>query len=843
MQNQLRENKFVSNMMMGGPVRPMQPSNMVPPHQAQHMHAAAHRTPQQMQHQQILSMHHMQHSIPPGSNPRQPVLMSVNAQNSNGKMVTIGLNRQMEPNAQMVAHPSQMLQQQRYQQQTPLQQPQQQKQQHQQLNTSQQTSTEQKKVSSNQEDNDGVDERDESPSSRPLNPNPANVTSAVLANMKEKTPMCLVNELARFNKLQHQYRLTNEQGPAHKKRFTVTLKLGEEEYVAEGQSIKKAQHSAATEALTTTWYRHPPPKPTRAMRVGHLGKGSSATGNLPPTVELNSLAMKRGELTVYTIRNAPPATPQPFFQPGFGIRPPRLFNPHFPQFAPGFTPKREKLYLVTLKVGDREFIGRGATGQAARHDAASRALEQLKQLPIPEECPNAGNTGSSGGGGAGTVGSTSGSGKTIVENGVGTCSTTEDPSAEIKSPVSLVHETALKRGLPVSFKVVSETGKPHIRTFTTQCTVGDKETIGEGSSKKVSKKNAAELMLEELKRLPPLPTTVTVRSAGMKRKPSNTKKPRRNLIRDNQGPRTDSDNTEEVDPISRLVQIQHSKREREPIYRLVEEKGGPRRREFLMEVTIGQFSAQGIGSNKKLSKKAAAEALLAQLGYSKPAQPQPTKPSIKSTSKDSNNSENRGNDGNSGKLRKVTFLEDEQINNKENQQQTIVGGGGGRQLAPGLLLVDPAGQQDSKLSGNGGGNSVRDNLQNNQNGPTLQAVADALRGQQNNQQTTNGLSPKDQLMYLAQLLNFKATFVDFPKASYNRCLSLVSLSTDPPQVCHGSGSTVNESRNQAVLTALRTLGKLGLDTSAKPEKEILPDDAIEIHDQTKKVVINQPIDK
>jgi len=87
--------------------------------------------------------------------------------------------------------------------------------------------------------------------------------------------MCLVNELARFNKIQHQYRLTNEQGPPHKKRFTVTLKLGEEEYVAEGSSIKKAQHSAASDALTKTWYRKPPPKPTRAMRIpGKIPAGS-----------------------------------------------------------------------------------------------------------------------------------------------------------------------------------------------------------------------------------------------------------------------------------------------------------------------------------------------------------------------------------------------------------------------------------------------------------------------------------------------------------------------------------------------------------------------------------------
>ena len=398
-------------------------------------------------------------------------------------------------------------------------------------------------------------------------------------------------------------------------------------------------------------------------------------------------------------------------------------------------------------MGDREFMGRGATGQAARHDAASRALEQLRQLPIPEESPTngiaSGNTNSA------SVGST------IAENGVCPTSGIDDPNAEIKSPVSLVHETALKRGLPVSFTVVSESGKPHIRTFTTKCLVGDKVTVGEGSSKKVSKKRAAELMLDELKRLPPLPAAITVRSLGLKRKPSNTKKPRRNLIRDNQTPRSDSDNVEEIDPISRLVQIQQAKREREPVYTLLEEKGGPRRREFLMEVTIGQYSAQGIGANKKLGKRAAAEALLTQLGYSKPAQAQPAKPSIKISSKDSNNVDNgSAAEGNSGKSRKVTFREDDQQTSQENQQNSQpVGGSLGRQLAPGLLLVDGGTQPDSARPGS----------PNSPIGPTLQAVAEALRGQQQQQQTPNGLSPKDQLMYLSKLLNFKATFVDYPK--------------------------------------------------------------------------------
>lgn len=38
-----------------------------------------------------------------------------------------------------------------------------------------------------------------------------------MANPKEKTPMCLVNELARFNKIQPEYKLLSEQGPAHSK--------------------------------------------------------------------------------------------------------------------------------------------------------------------------------------------------------------------------------------------------------------------------------------------------------------------------------------------------------------------------------------------------------------------------------------------------------------------------------------------------------------------------------------------------------------------------------------------------------------------------------------------------
>ncbi|XP_018955283.1 double-stranded RNA-binding protein Staufen homolog 2-like [Cyprinus carpio] len=113
-----------------------------------------------------------------------------------------------------------------------------------------------------------------------------------MANPKEKTPMCLVNELARFNRIQPQYKLLNEKGPAHAKIFTVQLCLGNQVWESEGSSIKKAQHSAATKALTESVLPRPLPRSPKA-------DCNSNPGSITPTVELNGLAMKRGEPAIY----------------------------------------------------------------------------------------------------------------------------------------------------------------------------------------------------------------------------------------------------------------------------------------------------------------------------------------------------------------------------------------------------------------------------------------------------------------------------------------------------------------------------------------------------------------
>ncbi|XP_064363460.1 double-stranded RNA-binding protein Staufen homolog 2 isoform X3 [Dromaius novaehollandiae] len=387
-----------------------------------------------------------------------------------------------------------------------------------------------------------------------------------MANPKEKTPMCLVNELARFNRIQPQYKLLNERGPAHAKMFTVQLTLGEQTWEAEGSSIKKAQHAAASKALNETTLPKPTPRPPK-------NNVNNNPGSITPTVELNGLAMKRGEPAIYR-----PLDPKPIpnYRANYNFR--GMYNQRYHCPVP-------KIFYVQLTVGNSEFFGEGKTRQAARHNAAMKALQALQNEPIPEKLPQNGEAGKE---------------------------TEEDKDAN-KSEISVVFEIALKRNIPVSFEVIKESGPPHMKSFVTRVTVGEFSAEGEGNSKKLSKKRAAMAVLQELKKLPPLPV-IEKPKLYFKKRPKTILK-------------TGPDYGQGMNPISRLAQIQQAKKEKEPEYVLLSERGMPRRREFVMQVKVGNEITTGTGPNKKIAKRNAAEAMLLQLGYkaSTPLQDQPEK--------------------------------------------------------------------------------------------------------------------------------------------------------------------------------------------------------------------------
>ncbi|KAM3927864.1 double-stranded RNA-binding protein Staufen homolog 2 isoform 4-T4 [Leptodactylus fuscus] len=374
-----------------------------------------------------------------------------------------------------------------------------------------------------------------------------------MTNPKEKTPMCLVNELARFNRIQPQYKLLDERGPAHCKLFTVQLTLGDQSWEAESTSIKKAQHAAASLALSETTL----PKPAARQTKNIINNNPSS---ITPTVELNGLAMKRGEPAIYR-----PLDPKPLpnHRTNYNYR--GMYNQRY--LCPML-----KTFYVQLTVGNSEFYGEGKTRQAARHNAALKALHALKNEPIPERSSVNGETRGA----------------------------EEDKDAN-KSEISLVFEISLKRNLPLSFEVTKESGPPHMKSFVTKVTVGEFTAEGEGNSKKLAKRRAAATVLQELRKLPPLPVIEKPR-LYIKRRP-------KTIIK------ASPEYGQGMNPISRLAQIQQAKKEKEPEYVLLSERGIQRRREFIMQVKVGEETATGTGPNKKTAKRNAAEAMLLQLGY------------------------------------------------------------------------------------------------------------------------------------------------------------------------------------------------------------------------------------
>lgn len=579
-------------------------------------------------------------------------------------------------------------------------------------------------------------------------------TETALANTKEKTPMCLINELARYNKISHQYTLVDEQGPAHKKTFYVTLKLGDkgEEYSANGPSIKKAQHAAAAKALESTSFTHPPPKPPKTI-VSRPVSSYVVGSQIMPTVELNALAMKRGEQTLYK----PIDTRQQAYYPPPNYNFRGMYNQRY------HYPRMPRIYHVSLKVGQREFIGEGTSRQEARHDAAAKALNILNKLPMPnddgrkvEQKPDEEN---------------------LEEN-------------DLKSEISLVHEIALKRNLNVSFDVIRESGPPHMKNFVTRCTVGDIETEAEGNSKKFSKKKAAEMMLEKLKDLPPLPPS----ALKPKNKTVTNKKKSKNIIK--QMHRADPNYGVGINPISRLIQIQQAQQKKEPVYALVAERGLPRRREFVIQVTVDDETCTGVGPNKKLAKRHAAESMLNLLGYNKPS-PQPTKPAIKTSSTPEHSSEG-DKKVNFGMIneKKVTFME-----NSEESSGEMVNGKTGRQLVPGLLLLP-----DSSYTG---GNPIYNQGIPNSLPPGALKGTDPMVFQT----CPPPIRPEIQLRDIATRNNIDLKFDEFSAKGQSEFLSRASLMTNPPRVFHGSGPTIEASRDMAAMEAMKYMAELGKDLS------------------------------
>ncbi|XP_057385724.1 double-stranded RNA-binding protein Staufen homolog 1 isoform X7 [Balaenoptera acutorostrata] len=576
-----------------------------------------------------------------------------------------------------------------------------------------------------------------------------------MAHPKEKTPVCLVTELARFNKIQPECKLLREQGPAHCKKaaewqqrrrgqswrkvFTVQLTLGDQHWEAEGTSIKKAQHTAAAKALEGTKFPKPIVRPFRSEgRNPGIMRGprqvpfkSVSRESITPTVELNALCMKLGKKPMYK-----PVDPYSRMQSTYnynmrgGAYPPRYFYPF---------PVPPLLYQVELSVGGQQFNGKGKTRQAAKHDAAAKALRTLQNEPPPDR---------------------------LEVNG----RESEEENLN-KSEISQVFEIALKRNLPVNFEsfplkqVARESGPPHMKSFVTRVSVGEFVGEGEGKSKKISKKNAAIAVLEELKKLPPLPTVERVKPR--------IKKKTKSIVR----------------------------------------------------VKVGNHTAEGSGTNKKVAKRNAAENMLEILGFKVP-QAQPTKPALKSEEK---TPIKKPGDG-----RKVTFFEpgsgDENgTSNKEDEFRMPYLSH--QQLPAGILPMVP---EVAQAVGVSQGHHTREftrvapnpakatvtamiarELLYGGTSPTAEAI---LKNDISSGHVPHGplTRPSEQLDYLSRVQGFQVEYKDFPRNNKNEFVSLINCSSQPPLISHGIGKDVESCHDMAALNILKLLSELDQQNTEMP---------------------------
>ncbi|XP_071616230.1 double-stranded RNA-binding protein Staufen homolog 1 isoform X5 [Heliangelus exortis] len=558
-----------------------------------------------------------------------------------------------------------------------------------------------------------------------------------MANPKEKTPMCLVNELARFNKIQPEYKLLSEQGPAHSKVFTVQLTLGDQHWEAEGTSIKKAQHAAAAKALEGTKFPKPTARPSRSE-----GKNPDS---VTPTVELNALCMKLGKKPMYK-----PIDPYTGMRSTYnytmrgGTYPPRYFYPF---------PVGPLLYQVELSIGGQQFHGKGRTRQAAKHDAAAKALKVLQNEPLPEK----------------------------------------------------------PEFFPLK-QVTKESGPPHMKSFVTKVSVGEFMGEGEGKSKKISKKNAAIAVLEELKKLPPLPTVEKMKPRIKKKTKSIVKL------------QTSPEYGQGMNPISRLAQIQQAKKEKEPEYMLITERGLPRRREFVMQVKVGAHTAEGMGTNKKVAKRNAAENMLEILGFKVP-QPQPPKPALKTEEK---TPVKKPGDG-----RKVTFFEpgSEETSTSNKEDEFRMPYLSHQQLPAGILPMVP---EVAQAVGANQGHHTKEFSRAAPNpakatvtamiarellyGGTSPTAETILKNNNSSGHVPHGplARPSEQLDYLSNVQGIQVEYKDFPKNNKNEFVSLINCSSQPPLISHGIGKDVESCHDMAALNILKLLSELDQQTTEMP---------------------------
>lgn len=166
-----------------------------------------------------------------------------------------------------------------------------------------------------------------------------------------------------------------------------------------------------------------------------------------------------------------------------------------------------------------------------------------------------------------------------------------------KTPVSLLQEIYVKKGVTPKYDLVQIEGAVHEPTFKYRVTVGDYVATGSGQSKKKAKHTAASAVLDKIRAVDKT-EQVSVSGGG-----------------GGGGGEVLSpyDDGIEGNPVGELQELCINRRIQPPNYQLSQEAGQPHERKFVMTCVVGNQTELGSGKSKKLAKRQAANKMVARL--------------------------------------------------------------------------------------------------------------------------------------------------------------------------------------------------------------------------------------
>ena len=170
-----------------------------------------------------------------------------------------------------------------------------------------------------------------------------------------------------------------------------------------------------------------------------------------------------------------------------------------------------------------------------------------------------------------------------------------------KTPVSLLQELYVRKGITPKYDLVQIEGAVHEPTFKYRVSVGDLIATGCGQSKKKAKHTAAKAMLDKLMTMNGSNPAAAPKAAQVISLP-------KDIEAELMSPHDDGING---NPVGDLQEMCMNRRLPPPGYEVGLEKGAPHERCFVIVCTVGgNLKESGSGKSKKLAKRQAAHMML-----------------------------------------------------------------------------------------------------------------------------------------------------------------------------------------------------------------------------------------